>query len=92
MNHDWLNDPRLTGISPEKKTILISFAEGLTPGMTKQQMMANFMQTQKKMKEQNLSLSNDEAALMIQLLKESMSDAEKERLEGLMAKMGKHKK
>lgn len=92
MNHDWLNDPRLAGISPEKKEILVSFAEGLTPGMTKQQMMASFMHAQKKMKEQNLSLSGDEAALMIQLLKESMSDAEKERLDGLMAKMGKQKK
>ncbi len=89
MKHDWLNDKRLDGISEEKKAILIEFAESMKEGMTKQQLMAVFMNTQKTMKQRKLVLSPEEATLMIELLKESMSSEEKIRLDGLLKKAGK---
>lgn len=89
MTHDWLHDKRLDGISEEKKAVLIEFAESMKEGMTKQQLMAVFMKTQKTMKQRKLVLTPDEASLMIELLKESMSLEEKARLDGLLKKAGK---
>ncbi len=88
MNHDWMKDPRLANISPEKKALLIRFGDSLVPGMNKQQMLAAYMQLQKQMQAQKLSLTGEEGALMIELLKESMSDKEKAKLNQLLAKFG----
>ncbi len=89
MKHDWLNDKRLAEISDEKKEVLVEFAESMKEGMTKQQLMAVFMKTQKTMKQRKLVLTPEEATLMIELLKESMSSEEKTRLDGLLKKAGK---
>ncbi len=89
MNSDWLNDPRLNDISPEKKTLLITFAEQASTCKGKAQLMEAFMKMQKKMKEQQLTLTPEESGLMIRILKESMSEAEQKKLSSLLSKMPK---
>ncbi len=85
MTEDWLNREELSQMEPKKKERLIAFFQELQ-GCPKKQVMPLFLRFQQEMKAQNLLFTREEAQLMIRLLKETMSDQEKEKLGKILQK------
>lgn len=85
MTEDWLNREELSQMEPKKKERLIAFFQELQ-GCPKKQVMPLFLRFQQEMRAQNLLFTREEAQLMIQLLKETMSDQEKEKLGKILQK------
>lgn len=83
MNSDWLSREELSGMDPRKKAKLIEFLEKVQSTPQKK-LMPVFLRFQQEMQAENLLFTKDEAQLMIRLLKETMNDQEKKRLQEIL--------
>lgn len=80
---DWKEDKRLKDISPEKLQLLEQLASGIH-GKTPNEAMPLLMAALSAAKAKGLSFSSEEMNLIIDLLKNSASKAEAERIEHLL--------
>ena len=78
MESKWLNDPRFKNIDEKKKAYLVSMLEQME-GKSMNAAMQTYMQTAQKMKKEGLTLTQEEASLMIEYLMGNMSPAEKQK-------------
>lgn len=78
----WRNDPRLTGMDPKKLDMLISFSDRLnkTP---KDQLMGAFMELNLEIQNKGLPFSDQETALIAEILTEHLSDGDRKKLDTL---------
>lgn len=83
MKSDWLNREELSRMDPRKKEKLVEFLEKMQSTPQKK-VMPVFLRFQQEMKAENLLFTKDEAQLMIRLLKETMSEQEKTRLQEIL--------
>lgn len=79
MNHNWMNDPRICNISPEKlavMTLLMEQAKEKTP----EEFLPVLLKTSQSLEKAGMSFTNDESSLIIEVLTEGMTTEEKQRL------------
>lgn len=81
--NDWKKDPRLKDISPEKLQLLEKLASGIH-GKSPNEAMPLLMAALSTAKAKGLSFTTEEMNLIIDLLKNSASKAEAERIEHLI--------
>ena len=79
-NNDWLNHPALSKMEPAKKEIMQQLIQS-SRGKSMPQMIPLLQAATAKMKQQNLSFSKEENALIMELISQSMSPAEKKQFE-----------
>lgn len=88
---NWMNDPRVKNISPEKKLLLEKLIkEGA--GKSEKEMMPFFMSAMTAVKKSGHTLTAGEASLLIEILMEKMSPAEREKTKQVLAMAKKLKK
>lgn len=81
---NWMNDPRVKNITPEKKLMLEKLIkEGSSK--TEKEMMPFFMSAMAAVQKSKQTLTSDEASLLIEILMEKMSPAERKKTEQLLA-------
>lgn len=78
MEKDWMNDPRVSNISPAKRALLESLIQN-SKGKTQKDLLSFMTSAMNEAKRQNLSLTSDEASLLIEVLMENLSPDEKEK-------------
>lgn len=81
---NWMHDPRVQNITPEKKLLLEKLIkEGATK--SEKEMMPFFMSAMTTVKKSKLNLTTDEASLLIEILMEKMSPAERKKTEQVLS-------
>lgn len=80
MDNSWTNNPKLRNIDPRKMAILLDFIKQ-TDGKTMEQLLPMFLSTNKRLQQQNLSLTKDESEIIIDVLTKNMSPREKSQFE-----------
>lgn len=83
----WLNHPAMKNIDPKKLAILVEFI-GQTENKSMEQLVSLLVNTNKKMKAQDLSFTENENDLLIEILTKNMSPQDKKKFE-LIKKMTK---
>ena len=78
----WLNDPRLIGMDPIKMQIILELVAE-AKGKSLQQSLPLLMKANNKLKEKNMVFSQEESALIMELLTKDMSPDEKARVESM---------
>lgn len=78
----WRNDPRLQGMDPKKLDLLISFANRIAR-MPKNQLLNAFMDFHLESQKAGLSFSDQETAVIANILTEHLSESDKKKLETL---------
>ncbi len=92
MNIDnWMNDPRIQNVTPEKKALLRKLIEE-SATKSEKEMMPFFMSAMNTAKKSNLNLTADEASLLMETLMEKLSPSERKKAEQLLAMARKFKK
>ena len=87
MNHDWMNDPALTGIDKAKLDFLQALVfESRT--LNKDQMLPFLMAVAKRGQEKNISFSDQEIDAIIAVLKKHASPEELGKMEKILAMRG----
>ena len=79
---DWKQDPRLAQMDPEKLQYLTGFADRIA-SLPKEQVMPAFMSMQLEASQKNIHFSDSETDLLVSVISERMSAAEKKKLEAL---------
>ena len=82
MNTNWKQDPRLKKMEPKKLQILTEFARQVETA-PKNQLLTTLLTLNMKAQEQGVSFSNDETELLVSIMSQEMSPAEKKRVEML---------
>lgn len=78
MNLDFLKgNPALNDISPEKLQFLMDFASNNTDTKDAKSMASTVMNAANNAKQNGMTFSNTETTLLIELLKQNMSEAER---------------
>lgn len=77
---DWLNHPALRDIHPVKKEIMLELIQN-AQGKSLAKMAPYLQQATKRMKEENLQFSKEEYALIIDVMTQNMSPAERKQFE-----------
>lgn len=81
---NWMNDPRVKNITPEKKLLLEQLIkEGSTK--SEKEMMPFLMSAMTAVKKSKLNLTPDEGSLLIEILMEKMSPAERKKTQQVLA-------
>lgn len=78
MEKDWMNDPRVRNISPEKRALLETLIQN-SKGKKQKDLLPFLTSAMNEAKRRNLSLTGDEASLLIEVLMENLSPEEKEK-------------
>ena len=80
--HNWKQDPRLIHMNPEKLQYIESFADKIrkTP---KTQLIPLFLSIQNESQKHNMSFTDEETDLLVDILTADMNAAEKQKLEML---------
>lgn len=86
----WMEHPAVKEMNPAKLAILLSFADNAT-GKKPEKILPLLMQANTQLKSQNLYFTKDEQELLISILSEDMSPAEKQRLEMVKKMLAKNK-
>lgn len=81
---NWMDDPRVKNITPEKKLLLEKLIKEGT-SKTEKEMMPFFMSAMTTVKKSNINLTTDEASLLIEILMEKMSPTERKKTEQVLA-------
>lgn len=76
----WTNNPKMKNVDPRKLAILLELAKE-AEGMPMDRLVPLLMNTNKKLKEQNLTFSKDESDIMIDILTKNLSPKEKKQFE-----------
>lgn len=78
MEKDWMNDPRVSNISPAKRALLESLIQS-SKGKKQKDLLPFMTSAMNEAKRQNLNLTSDEASLLIEVLMENLSPEEREK-------------
>lgn len=78
----WRNDPRLKGMNPKKLDLLVSFSNRIT-NMPKNQLLSAFMEFNQEAQKQNIQFSDQETAVIAEILTGHLSESDKKKLETL---------
>lgn len=78
MEKDWMNDPRVRNISPAKRALLESLIQN-SKGKKQKDLLPFMTSAMNEAKRRNLSLTSDEASLLIEVLMENLTPDEKEK-------------
>lgn len=84
------NNPRMKNIDPRKLAVLIELMKE-AEGKSMDQMLPLIISTNKKLRDQDLSFTQDESDLMIEILTKNMSSKDKAQFEMLRKLMGNRK-
>ncbi|MDO4170547.1 MAG: hypothetical protein Q4D45_11700 [Lachnospiraceae bacterium] len=79
MDNNWMNDPRIRNISPEKlavMTLLMEQAKEKTP----EEFLPVLLKTSQSLDKAGMSFTTEESNLILDVLTEGMSQEEKQRL------------
>lgn len=79
MNPKWMSDPRIRNISPEKLAVMTLLMENAA-GKTPEEFLPILMQTSQSLEKADMTFTADEKNLILDVLKEDMSPAEKQKL------------
>ena len=78
MEKNWMNDPRVSNISPAKRALLESLIQN-SKGKKQKDLLPFLTSAMNEAKRQNLSLTSDEASLLIEVLMDNLTPNEKEK-------------
>lgn len=78
----WRNDPRLKGMDPKKLNLLVSFSNRIAK-MPKNQLLGAFMEFNQEAQKQNIRFSDQETAVIAEILTGHLSEGDKKKLETL---------
>ncbi|HKL99659.1 MAG TPA: hypothetical protein VJZ06_07115 [Mobilitalea sp.] len=84
----WTNNPRMKNVDPRKLTILLDLVKE-AEGKSMDKMMPLIMNTNKKLKEQDLTFNKEESDIMMEILTKNLSPKEKMQLEMIKKMMPK---
>lgn len=88
MNLDFLKgNPALNDISPEKLQFLMDFASNNTDTKDAKSMASTIMNAASNAKQNGMTFSNTETTLLIELLKQNMSEAERVKADKMLQMM-----
>jgi hypothetical protein len=88
MNLDFLKgNPALNDISPEKLQFLMDFASNNTDAKDAKSMASTVMNAANNAKQNGMTFSNTETTLLIELLKQNMSEAERVKADKMLQMM-----
>lgn len=88
MNLDFLKgNPALNDISPEKLQFLMDFASNNTDAKDAKSMASTVMNAANNAKQNGMTFSNTETTLLIELLKQNMSEAERAKTDKMLQMM-----
>lgn len=88
MNLDFLKgNPALNDISPEKLQFLMDFASNNTDTKDAKSMASTVMNAANNAKQNGMTFSNTETTLLIELLKQNMSEAERVKADKMLQMM-----
>jgi hypothetical protein len=76
----WTNNPRLKNVDPRKIKILLELVKEVE-GKSTDQLIPLFMNTNKKLQQQNMTFTKDESDIMIDILTKNLSPKEKTQFE-----------
>ncbi len=82
MVKSWRNDPRLQGMDPRKLDLLILFSNRLTK-TPKGQLLGEFMNLNLEAQSKGLTFTDDETALITEILTESLPESDRKKLDTL---------
>lgn len=86
----WTNNPKLKNIDPRKLAILYELVKE-ADGKQMDKLIPLLMNTNKKLQQQNLSISKDESDLMLEILTKNMTPTEKMQFEMIKQFMANRK-
>lgn len=78
----WQADPRLAGMNPEKLNFITAFAKQIST-LPHEHILPAFMAMQLDASRKHISFSDQETEALVSILSETMSPAEKKKLETL---------
>ncbi len=84
----WTNHPKMKNVDPRKLAILLEVVKE-AEGKPMDKLVPLLMNTNKKLKEQNLTFEKDESDIMMEILTKNMSPKEKAQFEMLRKMMPK---
>lgn len=84
----WSKNPKMMNVDPRKLAILMELVKE-AEGKPMDKLIPLIINTNKKLKEQNLTFSKDESDIMIEILTKNMSPKEKAQFEMLRKMMAK---
>jgi len=84
----WRSNPKINNIDPRKLTILLDLMKE-AEGKPTDKIIPLVMNTNKKLKEQDLTFTKDESDLMVEILTKNMSPKEKAQFEMIKKMMPK---
>ncbi len=84
------NNPRLNNISPEKLQFLMEMASQ-PQGATPKDMMSSLMSAANAAKDKGVKFDNSETDLIVEVLKQNMSDSDKSKADMILNMMRKRK-
>lgn len=84
----WTNNPKIKNIDPRKLTILLDLVKA-AEGKPMDKLMPLIMDTNKKLKEQDLTFNKDESDIMLDILTKNLSPKEKMQFEMIRKMMPK---
>lgn len=80
MDNSWTNNPKLRNVDPRKMAILLDFIKH-AEGKSMEQLIPMFISTNKRLQQQNLSLTKEESEVIMDVLSKNMSPKEKAQFE-----------
>lgn len=86
---EWFHDPRISGIAPEKLSLLLKLAEQIEGKKTQKEIMPIVMGALASANRQNLHFSPDEFDLIFSIMKEGKSEEEKKQMDATLSKAQK---
>ena len=78
----WRNDPRLKGMDPKKLDLLVSFSNRIAH-MPKNELLGAFMELNQETMKQGIQFSDQETAVIAEILSGHLSESDKKKLETL---------
>ena len=75
-----LNNPKLSSISPEKLNFLLDFAKK-NENRTPKEMLPLFLAASSSARKQGLDFSSSETSLILELMKQNMTEEEKRKVD-----------
>lgn len=83
---EWFQDPRISGVSPEKLSLLVKLAEQLEGKKTQKEVMPIVMAAVASANRHHLQFTPDEFELIFSIMKEGKSEEEKQQMDATLSK------
>lgn len=84
----WTNNPKIKNVDPRKLAILLEVVKE-AEGKPMDKLLPLLMNTNKKLREQNLTFNKDESEILMEILTKNMSPKEKAQFEMIRKMMPK---